>query len=139
CPGLSLDPGATLAIQFRIRPNVAGSVTYGASVVGSTFPNNAANDTEDVAPGATDVQVTGSSNNGSPPVGSTFNYTFQVKNNGPIPAGGITFDDTVPAALQLVGNPTSDIGSCTANTVSNSVHCDIANLGVGEQSTISFA
>lgn len=51
-----------------------------------------------VQPGPTDVQVTGSSNNGSPPVGSTFNYTFQVKNNGPIPAGGVTSDDALPAS-----------------------------------------
>jgi uncharacterized repeat protein (TIGR01451 family) len=83
--------------------------------------------------------VAGSFNNGSPPLGSTFNYTFQVKNNGPLPAGGVTFDDTLPASIRLVGNPTIDIGACVANTVSNSVHCDIGNLGVGQQSTITLS
>ena len=40
-------------------------------------------------PGPTDIQVTGSSSNGSPQVGSSFSYTFQVKNNGPLPAADV--------------------------------------------------
>jgi uncharacterized repeat protein (TIGR01451 family) len=98
----------------------------------ATLPVNA-------EPGPTDIQVSGSSNNGSPPVGSKFNYTFQVKNNGPLPAAGVTFDDPLPPSLLLAGTVTADNGSCSANTVSNTVHCDIGDLGVGQQSTITFA
>ena len=135
CPGLSLDPGATLVIQAQIRPNIAGSVTYGASVVGSTFPSNAANDTEDVAPGATDVQVTGSSNNGSPPVGSTFTYTFQVKDSGPFATfGGVSFTDALPASLTFV-DVSTDTGTCTGG---QTVSCDLGDLRVGGQATIKI-
>jgi uncharacterized repeat protein (TIGR01451 family) len=95
--------------------------------------------TVNVQPGPTDIQVTGSSNNGSPPLGGTFNYTFQVKNNGPIPAGGVTLDDALPASVHLVANPTIDLGSCTTSPTSNSVHCTIGDLGVGQQSTLSLA
>jgi uncharacterized repeat protein (TIGR01451 family) len=72
-------------------------------------------------------------------VGSPFAYSFQVKNNGPLPTGGVTFDDLLPASLQLVGTPTISVGSCTTSAVSNSVHCDIGDLAVGQQSTITLS
>lgn len=86
----------------------------------------------------TDVQVTGSSNNGSPLVGSTYNYTFQVKDNGPQTAAGVSFDDQLPSGVTLVGVPTIDNGACTADAVNETVHCDIAALVVGQQSTITL-
>jgi uncharacterized repeat protein (TIGR01451 family) len=74
------------------------------------------------------------------PVGSTFDYTFQVKDNGPLPASGVTFDDPLPAPLiTLDGIVSVYNGACTANVLSNSVHCDIGNLGVGQQSVITFS
>jgi uncharacterized repeat protein (TIGR01451 family) len=90
-------------------------------------------------PGPTDVQVTGSSNNGGPPVGSAFTYTFQVKNNGPLPAFGVTFDDPLPATIAFAGNLTTNVGPCTASVTSSSIHCDIGSLAVGQQATISFS
>jgi uncharacterized repeat protein (TIGR01451 family) len=92
-----------------------------------------------VQPGPTDLQITGSSNNGSPPVGGTFNYTYQVKNNGPLPAFGVTFDDPLPLSILLGSSLTVDNGTCTTSVVSNSVHCDIGSLGAGQQSDISFS
>jgi uncharacterized repeat protein (TIGR01451 family) len=124
----------TFDIPFAVAAAVPDAGTPGASdIVGDT-----ATLTVTVQAGPTDIQVTGSSNNGSPPLGSTFTYTFQVKDNGPLPAGGVIFDDIIPASIQLVGSPAIDIGSCTANAVSNAVHCDIGNLNVGQQSTISW-
>jgi uncharacterized repeat protein (TIGR01451 family) len=92
-----------------------------------------------VQPGPTDIQLTGSASNGGPAVGSTFNYTFQVKNNGPLPAFGVTFDDPLPPLIPLGSTLTISDGSCTANVLANSVHCDIGSLGVGQQSVISFS
>jgi uncharacterized repeat protein (TIGR01451 family) len=91
-----------------------------------------------VEPGPTDVQVTGSSNDGAPPVGSEFLYTYQVKNNGPLPAFGVTFDDVLPSSILLAGGVAVDNGSCSSNVLSNSVHCEIGSLPVGQQSDISF-
>jgi uncharacterized repeat protein (TIGR01451 family) len=133
CIGLSLDPGATQVVQFQIRPQIAGPNTFGASVVGASFPNNALNDTQDVAPAPTDVQVTGSSNNGSPQRGSAFKYTFQVKNNGPFATfGGVSFTDALPASLTFL-DVSTDIGACTGGAT---VSCDLGDLPVGVQATI---
>jgi uncharacterized repeat protein (TIGR01451 family) len=149
CTMPNLAPGASESATFSILASAVG--TYAIPVgVAAAIPDpntpgasdiigDQATLTVNVQPGPTDIQVTGSSNNGSPPLGSTFNYTFQVKNNGPLPAGGVTFDDTLPASIHLVDNPAIDIGSCVANTGSNSVHCDIGNLGVGQQSTLSLS
>jgi uncharacterized repeat protein (TIGR01451 family) len=91
-----------------------------------------------VSPGPTDIQVTGSSNQGSPPIGSVFTYAWQVKNNGPQAAYGVTFDDTLPAAIRLGSNLSVDNGTCTADFVAGTVHCDIGTLAVGAQSNITF-
>ena len=136
CSGLSLDPGATLVIQAQIRPQIAGSLTYGASVVGSTFPSNSATDVVNVAPAPTDVQVTGSSNNGSPPLGRAFTYTFQVKNDGPFATfGGVAFTDALPASLTFLGVSTN-IGTCSGGAT---VSCALGDLLVGSQATIQIS
>ena len=135
CPNLSLDAGAILGVQFKIRPGIAGSVSYGASVAGATFPSNSALDVENVAPAATDVQVTGSSSNGSPPLGSAFTYTFQVKNNGPFGTfGGVSFTDALPASLTFL-DVSSDSGTCSGGAT---VSCDLGDLPVGRQTTIKI-
>jgi uncharacterized repeat protein (TIGR01451 family) len=149
CTMPNLAPGASESATFSILASTTGSydIPFGVAAAipdpntpgASDITGDQATLTVNVQPGPTDIQVTGSSNNGSPPLGGTFDYTFQVKNNGPIPAGGITLDDALPASIHLVGNPTIDVGSCTTNIALNSVHCDIGNLGVGQQSTISLA
>jgi uncharacterized repeat protein (TIGR01451 family) len=88
-----------------------------------------------VSPGPTDLQVTGSADNGSPAAGSQFAYTFQVKDNGPQAAFGVTFDDPLPASITALG-VFSDNGNCTLNSSTNSINCDIGLLGVGAQSNI---
>lgn len=129
---------ATVGI-YSLQFNVSGGIPIPGSpgaiqVLGDTVTMSVT-----VQPGPTDIQVTGSSNNGSPPVGSSFTYTFQVKDNGPLPASGVTFDDALPASIHLGSTLTVDVGTCAANITSNSVHCDIGSLAVGQQSTISFS
>jgi uncharacterized repeat protein (TIGR01451 family) len=149
CTMPGLQPGASESATFSLVASAAGSydIQFGFSA-GEPIPDlpgalqifsDSATLPVNALPGPTDIQVTGSSNTGSPPVGSRFNYTFQVKNDGPLPATGVTFDDPLPASVALVGTVTVDNGSCNANTVSNSVHCDIGDLGVGQQSDITFA
>ena len=135
------------AAAIAVLASAPGSyqITFGATGLqllgngGFEAVGDSATLTVSVQPGPTDLQVTGSSNNGSPPVGSTFNYTFQVKNNGPLPAAGVTFDDPLPAAITLGSTLTIDNGTCAADASANSVHCDIGDLGVGQQSTITFS
>ena len=54
-----------------------------------------------IAPAPTDIQVTGAASTGSPTVGSTYSYTFQVKDNGPWPAPGVSFSDTLPSVVPI--------------------------------------
>jgi len=147
CSMPNLAPGASETATFSLLASAPGNyqIPFGASAEvplgGGAFQSVGDSATLGVnaQAGPTDIQVTGSSNNGSPAVGSTFNYTFQVKNNGPLPAAVVTFDDSLPAAITLGSTLTIDNGSCAADAAANSVHCDIGDLGVGQQSTITFS
>lgn len=147
CSMPNLAPGASETATFSLLASEPGDyqIAFGAAglqpIGGGAFQSVGDSATLAVTaePGPTDIQVTGSSNNGSPAVGSTFNYTFQVKNNGPLPAAGVTFDDPLPAAIVLGSTLTVDNGTCAADAAANSVHCDIGNLDVGQQSDITFS
>jgi uncharacterized repeat protein (TIGR01451 family) len=150
CTLPNLAPGASETATFSLLASTTGTYDIPVTVAAAEpaldnlpgtlqIVGDSATLTVDVQPGPTDIQVSGSSNNGSPPVGSTFNYAFQVKNDGPLPAFGVTFDDPLPPSLVLGSSLTIDNGTCTTNALSNSVHCDIGNLGVGQQSDISFS
>lgn len=149
CSMANLAPGASESATFSVFAGAVGTfdIPFGVSalvpVAGAPGVSQGVGDsvalTVNAQPGPTDVQVTGSANNGSPPVGSAFTYTFQVKNNGPVPGSGVTFDDSLPTAINPTGTLAVDVGSCAADPVSNHVHCDIGNLAVGQQATISFA
>lgn len=149
CSLAALAPGASETATFSLLAATAGSYEIPFNVVGGQpIPDSpgalqiitdAATLTVDAQAAPTDIQVTGSANNGSPSVGSTFDYTFQVKNNGPFGAAGVTFDDALPPSILLGDQIAVDNGSCTLNPVSDSVHCDVGNLAVGQQSTIAFS
>jgi uncharacterized repeat protein (TIGR01451 family) len=137
----ALAPGAVGAVTVGLVAATPGDDTIQPAALG-LLPIAGGGDqvlsasvslTVPVSPGPTDVQVTGSSNNGSPPVGSQFSYTFQVKDNGPQGASAVTFDDFLPATMTLAGAST-DLGTCT--TTADRVHCDLGDLGVGRQATI---
>lgn len=148
CSMPNLPPGGSETATFSILATAPGSyqLSFGAAALeqdpadpsASEAVGDSATLSVTAQPGPTDIQVTGSSNNGSPAVGSQFSYTFQVKNNGPQPAAGVTFDDQLPAAITLTGTPGTDNGSCTADATAGSVHCDIGDLAVGKQSDITL-
>lgn len=136
CSVASLAPGATASFTAQIRPQDAGTVTFSASAGGNGLLVVSATDVEDVAPAPTDVQVTGFASTGSPPLGSAFSYTFQVKNNGPFATfGGVSFTDALPASLSFV-SVTSTAGSCTGGAV---ISCALGDLAVGAQAIVQIA
>jgi uncharacterized repeat protein (TIGR01451 family) len=108
-----------------------------------------------VAPAATDIQISGAASNGSPLVGSTFTYTYQVKNAGPWGTyGGIIFTDTLPASLTFVSSAVTQAtldrttGQLVQFTVRNAcsavgqtVVCplrDMTNSGLSNQASITL-
>jgi uncharacterized repeat protein (TIGR01451 family) len=139
CSLPNLQPGASDTATFSILASDVGTdqlqfgASGGAPVPGVPGALQGVGDSVTlpvtVQPGPTDIQVTGSSNNGSPPVGGSFNYTFQVRNNGPLAAAGVAFDDLLPPSILPAGTVTVDNGTCTANPVAHTVHCDIGDLG----------
>jgi len=149
CSLPDLAPGASVAATFSLLASAAGAYDLVFSASGRqpvpgypgefTAVGDSATLSVNVQPGPTDLQVTGSSNNGSPNVGSTFTYTFQVKDNGPLPAAGVIFDDALPVAITLGTAVTTSTGTCTPNAATNSVHCDIGALNVGQQATIAIS
>jgi uncharacterized repeat protein (TIGR01451 family) len=136
CLVASIAPGETVPLTFQIRPQLAGTLTFSAGIAANGAGVIALDDLEQVAPAATDVQVTGSSNNGSPPLGSIFTYTFQVKNNGPSATfGGVSFTDVLPASLGFV-TVTTTLGACTGGAT---VSCALGDLPVGVQAVIQIS
>ncbi|MCL1868927.1 MAG: DUF11 domain-containing protein [Promicromonosporaceae bacterium] len=142
CIAPNLAPGASVTATFTEVGTTPGTATLGLSAFGSTPTSGTFGDSLNIPvttlPAPTDVQVTGSSNNGGPQVGATFTYTFQVKDNGPTGASGVAFDTQLPPGLALAGTAAASLGTCTTDTTAGTVHCDIGNLNVGQQSVITF-
>jgi uncharacterized repeat protein (TIGR01451 family) len=142
CGWLGVAAGQSVSATFTAT--VSGPNTYVDQVsaaldFGGIPPTSVSRDSVSYSipagAGPTDIQVTGSSNNGSPAVGSPFAYTFQVKDNGPQAAYGVAVDDVLPASITPF-SVSADNGTCTLNASTNTVHCDIGLLGVGDQSRV---
>lgn len=106
CNVASLPAGATMVVQLTMSPQSTGTFESTAQVSGTIGGLGTFTSVDlplPVNPAPTDVQITGSASTGSPLTSSSFTYTFQVKNNGPQPAPGVTVTDVVPAALTFAG------------------------------------
>jgi uncharacterized repeat protein (TIGR01451 family) len=134
CQLSSLAPGASATITFSVVPLTLGSLGLGVSTVDAGTITSAELQVP-VAPAPTDVQVTGSASTGSPAVGSTFTYRFQVKDNGPWPAPGVTFSDALPASVAFI-DVTTTAGTCSQ--VAGTVSCAFGDMAVGSQANVSI-
>jgi uncharacterized repeat protein (TIGR01451 family) len=149
--GVTLLPGESVGGSVTLRPGAGGPpdytvyTGYNDPVSGKAiFATPAITNTNVVAPAATDVQIKGAASNGAPPAGSTFTYTYEVKNAGPWGTyGGIIFVDTLPASLTYVSS-SATIAGMTANlcsAVGQTVMCsliDLQNGGTFGQATITL-
>ena len=87
-----------------------------------------------------DVQLSGSSNTGSPDAGGVIVYTFQMRNSGPDSAAAVTLTDALPAgtafgsavviAFDSVGGP---IGCTQSN---GAVSCGLGSMARGGSATV---
>lgn len=89
-----------------------------------------------------DLQVSGSSNNGSVVQGQPYAYTFQVKNSGPQDATAATFTDDltagtlVYAAVNGFSSACSHTGDGAAGTA---ISCDLGTIAKGGQATVTVS
>jgi uncharacterized repeat protein (TIGR01451 family) len=152
--GVTLLPGERVSGSVTLRPGSGGPPDY---TVYSFYndpktgvPINAAfvpmiRHSNVVAPAPTDIQITGSASNGAPPAGSTFTYTFQIKNAGPWGTyGGITFIDMLPDSLTFVSASVSLrslLSAFACNVQGQTVTCPLSEMqngGTSGQATITL-
>jgi len=139
--GVTLQPGQSVAGSVTLRPGAGGPPDYTVysgyndPVTGKlVFANPAITNRNAVAPAATDIQISGAASNGSPAVGSTFTYTYQVKNAGPWGTfGGIIFVDALPQSLTYVSSSVTVFSPLLAQTVA----VDLCSV-VGQTVTCPF-
>ena len=136
--GVTLQPGQSVDGSVTLRPAAGGPPDYTVysgyndPVTGRLhFANPLITNRNVVAPAATDIQITGSASNGSPAVGSTFTYTFQVKNAGPWGTyGGVTFVDTLPDSLTYVSSSITVVQPLTGQSVAVADVCSVVGQTV---------
>ncbi len=137
-----LNVSAQIINQASVSAFDAGGGLY----TDPTPANNTASVTTAVAipSSTTDVQVTGSAQNGGPTVGLTDTYTWQIKNGNNQLANGVTFSSTLPSSLKFVSVTATAGGICTAPAIGSLggvITCSTATLPVGQTMvvTVSFA
>ena len=107
------------------------------TVLGALLPATAAS--AGTTTGA-DLQVSGSSNLGSPVQGQPYVYTFQVKNSGPQDASNTTFTDDVTGGTSVFAGVNGFSSACThtpdagAGTI---VSCKLATIPKGGQAVVN--
>ena len=90
--GVALAPGQSISGSVTLRPGAGGPPDYmvyslyddpvtGTELLPPFAP--VVRHRAVVAPAPTDIQLKGAASNGAPAAGSTFSYTFEVKNAGP--------------------------------------------------------
>ncbi len=138
CGSATIAPGESFSVWATLQDDAAGPVrynVYSVYTVGASPFFTVVADTESAGPGPVDLQISGSSNQGSPPVGGNYTYTYLVKNAGPwATSGGVAFSDALPASLTFVGATTS-AGTCTGG---QTVSCALGNLANGAQATVAI-
>lgn len=156
--GVALLPGQSVSGSVTLRPVAGGPPLYvvysgyNDPVTGVFHALTPAITSNTVtAPAATDIQISGSASTGSPAIGSTYTYTYQVKNAGPFGTwGGLIFVDTLPDSLLYVGasvtitspltGQTGTLNSCSV--VGQTVTCpfvDLQNVGPDNQVTVTLS
>ncbi|HET7764104.1 MAG TPA: DUF11 domain-containing protein [Burkholderiales bacterium] len=123
--GVTLQPGQSVSGSVTLRPGAGGPADYSvysgynSPVTGKqVFATPVITNSNVVAPAATDIQISGSASTGSPAIGSTYTYTYQVKNAGPWGTyRGITFVDTLPDSLTYVSSSVTVVNLLLQQTV----------------------
>lgn len=145
----SLAAGSSATVTLALNLLAAGTNKASAQVLDAngipvTDPT-AADDSASVAitiSGAvstTDIQLTGSAQNGGPAVGTGDVLTWQVKNGNNQVANAVVFQQTLPSSfLFLSASP--NVGSCSApasGTFSATILCSVSSLAVGQTMVVT--
>ena len=147
-----LASGASATVTLTVTAgttSVTNSATVsdfdaaGNPITDSSPANNTASFTTTVInppPVQTDIQVTGSAQNGGPNAGTIDTYTWQIKNNiGNINAPNVVFTNVLPSNLQFA-TASSTIGSCSTpadGSAGGTITCSVATLPGGQTMVVT--
>jgi len=140
----TMPAGASVVVNITLNLSAQGSnqVSVQALDAGGNLLSdpNPANNTFSVATGingvknTTDIQVTGSAQNGGPAAGQTDTYTWQIKNGQNQIANDVVFSTTLPSTL-IFTSVSSNIGTCTspaAGSAGGIITCSTGSIPVGQ-------
>jgi uncharacterized repeat protein (TIGR01451 family) len=150
---MAANASAGLSVSVNVTAAAGSTITNAASVQANdssgsplSDPNPANNSTSvstsvtsNLPPATTDLQVTGSSNNGGPTSGQAFSYTWQVKNNQDQTANGVQFTDNLPSQItfQQVSASTGTCSGPPAGASGGTVSCSMDGLAKGQTQVIT--
>ena len=145
--GMAGGATATISVVLNLSDTVTNQATVvalnadGSPQTDPTPANNTATATTTVVipPTTTDVQVTGSAQNGGPAHGSSDTFTWQIKDNTNVSANGVVFTTTLPASFQFLSASANAGGACTtpaANSPGGTITCRTATLPGGQTMTV---
>lgn len=150
--GMVVNGTATVTVVLNLTASITNTATItandaGGNPVADPSPvNNTAslNTVITPPPTTTDLQVTGSPQNGGPASGpaTTDSITWQIRNAQNAPANAVVFTATLPAGLPFNTVSTS-AGSCTAPPVGSggTITCTTATIASGQAMivTVNFS
>ena len=147
--GMVVGGSATLTVVLNVTSAITNTATVSANDAAgnpltdpSPVNNTASFNTSITAPPTTtDLQVTGSAQNGGPTSGpaTTDTYTWQIKNAQNAAANAVIFTATLPAGLPFNSVSTS-AGSCTAPPVgaTGTITCNAASVAAGQTMIVTI-
>ena len=145
----SLAAGATASINVTLTMFASGASQASAVIddangnplADPTAGDNSASVTTTMnAPTSiTDIQVTGSAQNGGPAVGTSDTYTWQIKNGGNQAANAVAFSTTLPSSLPII-SVSSPQGTCIGPKPGPSgvISCGAGVLAVGQTMVVTI-
>jgi uncharacterized repeat protein (TIGR01451 family) len=69
---------------------------------------------------------------------SQVTYTVTVRNDGPVPATGVTLVDTLPDAVFVSATPSQGTCARTGKSRDGVLTCDLGGLGTGQSATVAI-
>lgn len=137
---LADDESTSLEIVVS-APVLPGVITGNAFVSSSTYDSDITNNSdslttlvEEIESTLPDLKITRTDNQSSVALGSVFDYTLNVKNDGLEDAGGVVFSESLPSGVRVISATTNN-GSF-ASIFGNTVTSNLGTLSPGETTSI---